>query len=277
MPTQAGTKARAQAVMFDVDGTLILSNAALGNYQPLPGAKETLTALRTAGIPYLLLTNGSAYPGPEQAEKLRRLGLPVDDDQMLTPNNVATAIFRDRGLRRVMVLGVDGVSRALEMEGIESIPPVAGQSADAVYVAWYPECGMDQIHAAASAVMDGAPFFTASDAAFFATSAGRTFGYSSAISGAIARVTGLEPVLTGKPSAAALAFVASRLGVAIHSLALVGDDPKVETEMARAGGAIGIGVTTGTTTMEQWAEQEPMRQAHHIVSKISDILDIGLF
>jgi ribonucleotide monophosphatase NagD (HAD superfamily) len=169
------------------------------------------------------------------------------------------------------------VRRALEAEGIQTVPPVAGQSADAVYVAWYPECGMDQIHAAALAVLDGVPFYTASDVPFFATSAGRTFGYSSAISGAIARVAGVEPALTGKPSAAALAFVARRLGVAAHALAVVGDDPKVETEMARTGGAIGIGVTTGTTTLEQWAEQGPNRQAHHVVSRISDILDIGLF
>ena len=277
MATHAKTHARAQAVMFDVDGTLILSNPALGDYRPLPGARETLIALRAAGTPYLLLTNGSAYPAPEQAEKLRRLELPVDDDQMLTPNNVAASIFRDRGLQRVMVLGVDGVRRALEAEGIQTVPPVAGQSADAVYVAWYPECGMEQIHAAALAVLDGVPFYTASDVPFFATSAGRTFGYSSAISGAIARVAGVEPALTGKPSAAALAFVARRLGVATHALAVVGDDPKVETEMARAGGAIGIGVTTGTTTLEQWAEQGPMRQAHHVVSRISDIFDIGLF
>ena len=257
-----------EGVMFDVDGTLILSDRQLGQYQLLPHAVQTLTRLRQRDIPFLLLTNGSAFPEAEQAEKLRRLGLPVEDAQMLTPNSVAAGLFRARGFGRVMVLGTDGVSQALQALGVATCAPGADGTVDGVYVAWHPDCSMADIHAACSAVMAGAAFYTASDVPFFATKSGPAFGYSCAIGGAIARVTGIEPEVTGKPSAHALDHIVRQLGVPAQRLAVIGDDPRVETEMARAGGAIGIGLTTGTTSAGQWAAQDPCRRPHRVIDSL---------
>jgi HAD superfamily hydrolase (TIGR01450 family) len=257
-------------VMFDLDGTLILSDRALGGYQVLPGAVELLTELDRCGMPFVALTNGSAYPASEQAPRLRALGLPIADDRLFTPNSVAAGLFGVRGLKRVMVLGTDGVVAALEAEGVTTCAP-GDADADAVYIAWHPHCTMDHIHAAAAAVLDGAALYSASDVPFFASKSGRAFGYSCAIGGAVARVTGVEPEVTGKPSQAALRFVAARLGVAVDRVAVVGDDPKVETVMARAGGAIGIGVTTGTTSAAEWAAAPEAQRAHAVVDGVGDL------
>ncbi|OJW59430.1 MAG: hypothetical protein BGO57_11040 [Sphingomonadales bacterium 63-6] len=268
----------ARGVMFDLDGTLILSNRELGQYKVLPGAVETLEALRQRGIPYLALTNGSAYPASRQAPRLREIGLPIPDENLFTPNSVAGGVFRNRGVERVLVLGTEGVAEALRGEGLNAVMPGddGAASADAVYVAWHPDCTMDDIHAACEAVLRGAAFFTASDVPFFATQSGRSFGYSCAISGAVARVTGVEPEVTGKPSLHAMEFVAARLGLAMHDVAVIGDDPKVETEMARLGGAIGIGVTTGTTSLDEWAAQPAERAPHRVIDRIDAILEMGL-
>ena len=44
--------------MFDLDGTLLLSDHALGGYEVLPGAIEVLEDLAAKAIPYLVFTNG---------------------------------------------------------------------------------------------------------------------------------------------------------------------------------------------------------------------------
>ena len=62
--------------MFDLDGTLILSDRQLGQYKLLPHAVELLGELTRRGIPFLALTNGSAYPARIQAPRLAALGLP---------------------------------------------------------------------------------------------------------------------------------------------------------------------------------------------------------
>jgi 4-nitrophenyl phosphatase len=270
---------KARAVMFDLDGTLILSNKSLGDYKVLPGAVEVLEELGRRGIRYLALTNGSAYPAKVQAPRLRSIGLPIPDENLFTPNSVAAHVFREQALARVLVLGTQGVADALNEDGITTCFPGDEQAdlADAVYVAWHPDCTMPDIHAACEAVLNGAKFYTASDVPFFASQQGRSFGYSCAISGAIARVTGKEPEVTGKPSIHAMKFVAAELGVDSTQVAVIGDDPKVETEMARLGEAIGIGVTTGTTSMDEWATTAPERRPHRVIDRIDAILEMDLF
>ena len=106
--------------MFDVDGTLLLSDRSLDGYELLPGAAETLDALAARGVPYVLLTNGSAYPPGEQAAKLRKLGLRVADEQMITPSSVAAEVMTRNAVKRVLVLGSPGVGFALREAGIET-------------------------------------------------------------------------------------------------------------------------------------------------------------
>jgi 4-nitrophenyl phosphatase len=264
--------------MFDLDGTLILSDKSLGGYTLLPGAIDLLTELDARGIPFLALTNGSAYPARVQAPRLRALGLPIADTHLFTPNSVAAGVFQDRGFERILVLGTQGVADALMEDGVSILRPGedGAEQADAVYVAWHPECSMPDIHSACEAVLSGAALFTASDVPFFASKGGRAFGYSCAISGAIARVTGVEPEVTGKPSIHAMNFIAARLGVPSSNVVVVGDDPKVETEMSRLGDAIGIGVTTGTTSYEEWAACPPERRPHRVIDSLGELRSLGL-
>ncbi len=260
--------------MFDVDGTLLLSDRSLGNYELLPGAIETLTHLRERGVPYVLLTNGSAYPPAEQAARLRRAGLPVADEQMITPSSVAADLMTRRGVRRVLVLGTRGVGHALAAAGIETV--YTGESraseVDAVYVGWHPDCGMKDIEAACHAIWAGARLYVASDVPFFATKHGRSIGYSFAITGAIRRMTRAPAILAGKPSLHALRFVARRLGLPARQVAVVGDDPIVDMLMARRGGATALGVITGIMTREDWLGQPEMRRPHRVLGSLHELL-----
>ena len=264
--------------MFDVDGTLILSDSSLGGYKVLPGAIEVLEALRRRAIPFVALTNGSAYPPAEQAAKLRALGLPIEDAQMLTPSSVAADMMPRRGVRRVLVLGTPGVGHALEEAGLETV--FTGQpgteTADAVYIGWHPDCGMKDIEVACKAIWNGAKLYVASDVPFFASSAGKTIGYSHAITAAVRKMTGAPMILTGKPSLNALRFIARKLGVPMAKVGVVGDDPVVEIIMARRGGATGFGVTTGFNKADDWAAQPPLRRPHRVLGSVGDLLTLGV-
>lgn len=260
--------------MFDVDGTLLLSDRALGGYEVLPGAIEVLTALRERSFPFVLLTNGSHYPPAEQAAKLRKSGFPLEDWQMITPSSVAAEHMVRRGIRRVLVLGTPGVGHALSEAGMEVAYTGGPRAAevDAVYVGWHPECGMKDIETAAHAIWGGAKLFSASDVPFFATRQGRTIGYSYAIVGAIRRLTRSPVTVMGKPSLHALRFVAKRLGTTMRHVAVVGDDPIVEVTMARRGGAMALAVTTGITSGEEWLRQPEMRRPHQVLAQLRDVL-----
>lgn len=263
-----------RGLMFDVDGTLLLSDRTLGRYQVLPGAIEVLTVLRERAFPFVLLTNGSNYPPAEQAARLRHSGLPVEDRQMITPSTVTAHCLSRRGLRRVLVLGTRGVGHALGEAGIETVYTGEPRAAevDAVYVGWHPECGMKDIETAAQAIWGGAKLFSASDVPFFATRQGRAIGYSFAIVGAIRRLTRVPVTVMGKPSLRALRFVARRLGTATSHVGVVGDDPIVEGLMARRGGATALAVTTGVTGRDAWLRQPEKCRPHRVLTGLGEVL-----
>ncbi|MGH8138353.1 MAG: HAD-IIA family hydrolase [Steroidobacteraceae bacterium] len=263
-----------EGFMFDVDGTLLLSDRSLGSCEVLPGAIEVLTALKERSVPFALLTNGSAYPPQEQAARLRAVGLPVEDSQMITPSSVTVEQMSRLGTKRVLVLGTRGVGQPLLESGIQTVytgDPDASQ-VEAVYVGWHPNCGMPDIEAACNAIWNGAKLYAASDVPFFASKQGRTIGYTFAIIGAIRRLTRAPVVITGKPSLRALRFVSTRLGVPVRKMGVVGDDPLVEAVMARRGGATMFGVTTGMTTREEWLLQPTMRRPHRVLGDLRDLL-----
>ena len=268
----------ARGFMFDLDGTLLLGDRSLSDYEILPGAIEVLSALRARGIPFVILTNGSAHPPAEQAKRLRGFGLPIEDADMLTPSSVAADLMRRAGIGRALVLGTPGVGTALTHAGIDVVAPGPAPPADvqAVYVGWHPDCTMKDIEAACQAIWAGARLYVASDVPFFATKQGRAMGYSYAIVGAIRRMTKARMILAGKPSLHALRFVAKRLKVPMRHLAVVGDDPVVEVLMARRGGATALGVVTGVTSREDWERQPPSRRPHRVLARIGDLLTCGV-
>lgn len=263
--------------MFDLDGTLVLGDRTGKSYDVLPGAIEVLSHLRDRGVPWLVLTNGSGHPPAQQAARLRSFGLPIEDSQMFTPSSVTAEVFARAGIRRVLVLGTPGVGHVLKEQGISITftGEIDCEKVDAVYIGWHPHCGMPDIEAACNAIWNGARLYVASDVPFFASRSGRTIGYSYAINGAVRRMTRVRAIVTGKPSLHALRFVARRLGVKVHEVGVVGDDPEVEMWMARRGGAIGFGVCTGTTTRAQWLKQPLLRRPHHVIQGVYELLERG--
>ncbi|HXY15692.1 MAG TPA: HAD family hydrolase [Terriglobales bacterium] len=263
-----------EGFVFDLDGTLVLSDRSLSGYQVLPGAVELLNTLKTRGIPFVVLTNGTNYPSSVQAPKLRALGLPIPDDALLTPSSVAADLMPRRGVRRALVLGTPGVGHALAEAGIEIVftGDNGTEQVDAVYIGWHPDCRMNDIEAAAKAIWNGAKLYVASDVPFFATAGGRTMGYSYAISAAVRRITRAPMILTGKPSLHALKLVAKKLGISMSKVGVVGDDPLVEMIMARRGGAVGFGVTTGIAKAPDWAKQPLARRPHRVLRSLGELL-----
>jgi NagD protein len=168
------------------------------------------------------------------------------------------------------------VAAPLREAGIEVVPPVRGQRADAVLVGWYREFTMESLEAACDAVWGGAVLYSCSESVFFATREGRAIGTSRAISAMIRSVTGCRMEVVGKPSLHALRSAARRLGLRPADLAIVGDDPDLETPMAHRGGALAIAVATGIGTASAFAQLPASRRPHLMLAGVGDLLGLCL-
>jgi 4-nitrophenyl phosphatase len=246
--------AGAEGFIFDMDGTLVVGNAASEGHVALPGAVELLEKLRRRGVPYRVFTNGTAKPPAVYAASLRHAGLAVEDAQMMTPSSSAAAWFVAQGIKRVRVLGLEGVQHPLREAGLEVVGPYEKATLiEAVFTGWFREFTFPDLEIACQDVWNGAEVTTASNVPFFAANGGRAIGASFAINAMIAAMTKKRAKVLGKPARAAFECALSQMGLprkAASRVVVVGDDPALEMRMARSAGAIGSGVTTGLATAE---------------------------
>ena len=228
--------------VFDVDGSLVHRGADFRS-EPLPGAVEVVETIRASGRPLVLFTNGSHLDPETFAAELRADGLPVQDDELLTPV-VSTISYLHHHLadRPVMVFGSDEIKRRMEREGV---PLTDTDEAEAVFVAHVPQVDMDDLETAARAVINGAPLLTANYGPGYWGSNGLIFSRGAMTAAAIAKVTGIEPIVVGKPSEVAVEATTERLGVPSEQHAVIGDDIDMDIALGHLGGSRTILVRSG--------------------------------
>src|SRR5262249_38454598 len=260
--------------VFDLDGTLVLTDRRNSAFTPLPGAVALTRWLAARGTPFVAFTNGTTKTARGYAQALAEAGFSLADGAVLTPAVSAAEVFTRRRYRRVMALGNDGLAGPPREAGIEVVPPAKGRPVDAVLAGWYREFSMDTLEAACDAVWQGARLYSCSQSVFFATTEGRALGTSRAISAMIRSITGCRLEIAGKPSQHALGTAARQLGLRRRDLAVVGDDPELEMPMARRGGALAVAVGTGVGTASAFAGLPGARRPHLFLPGVSDLLDL---
>jgi HAD superfamily hydrolase (TIGR01450 family) len=261
-----------QGFLFDLDGTLVLGDKHNTVFRPLPGALEFTQRLAEEKVPFVVLTNGTVRTPAQYAEKLRSLGFPIEDRMMVTPASVAADYLRRRGLRRVLVLGGDGIIQPLIDAGLEVVLPRQRQAdVQAIMIGWFREFGIEDLEIACEAASRGARVFAASLAPFYATADGRALGTSRAIAAMISSLTGRRASAVGKPALFALRFAAAQIGVKPSALAVVGDDPELEVAMAHRGRALAIGVRSGVGQASVFAAMSGTARAHLLVQDVAEL------
>jgi HAD superfamily hydrolase (TIGR01450 family) len=247
--------AKARAFIFDMDGTIALGDKASGGHVALPGAVDLLKRIKRTGTPIRVLTNGTAKPPAAYAASLRRAGFDLDDEEMMTPSTSTAAWLVARGIGRVRVLGDAGTAAPLIDAGIEVIGSSApAKDVEAVYTGWHREFCFHDLEAAVHDVWAGAKAVTASHVPFFATQEGRGLGTSFPMNVVIRAWTGRMPKVLGKPSRECFFTALKQMGLprsAAADVVVVGDDPKLESRMANAVGAISVCVATGLTSLDE--------------------------
>ena len=264
---------RVKAIIFDVDGTLALRDRS-GGYVALPGAVETLADARRRNIPHLVYTNGTGRTSKDQAAALGRVGIEIDYRQYITPSHVAADYFLEHGLQRVLGIGVPASMQPLRDIGLEVLlPEDSPASADAVYVASITQFNEHDMECIARAIARGANLFVSTDVPYFAAQGAPAINFAAAVCAAVTCVTGRKATVLGKPAPESMAFAARRLGVAMNELAIVGDDPRLEIQMARNHGAYSVGVTTGICDRVGFESGPKEQQPHLLLGSMTSLLD----
>lgn len=257
--------------MFDVDGTLV-HRGPDGRGRPQPGAVAVLERIRGSGRPLVLFTNGSHVGAEEIARGLREDGLPVQDDELLTPIESAITYLRRRHADRpVLVFASDVIRERMAAAGLRL---AKAEEAEVVFVAHVDEIRVAALERAARAVARGAPLLTGSYAPGYAGANGIIFSRGAMLTAAIAKVAGTRPTIVGKPSRAAVAELRARLGIATQELAVIGDDLGMDIALGRLGGSQTVLVRSGISGSISLERVPARRRPDAVVDGVGDLLEL---
>jgi HAD superfamily hydrolase (TIGR01450 family) len=255
--------------VFDVDGSLVHRGADF-RAEPLPGAVQVLDAIRASGRPLVLFTNGSHVSPDAFAEGLARDGLPVGAHELLTPVCSALSyLAREHPGESVMVFGSDATRERMADAGVSLTD---GADAQVVFVTHVEQVDLDAMERAAHAVVAGAQLLTANYLRGFWGSNGVIFSRGAMVTAGIAKVTGADPIVVGKPSRAAVDEVSARLGVPSEEIAVIGDDLGMDIGLGKLGGSRTILVLSGMSGSVDLSEVPERERPDAVVDGVEELL-----
>lgn len=268
-------KSRIDGFIFDLDGTIYLGE------QALPGTVETIAALREMGKRVLFVSNKPLEPRQAYADKLTRLGIPTNSEDVLTSAYVLARYLSQHEPRlRLYVIGEEALRRELRGFGLHLVEERWDQNPqevidpagiDALVVAFDRTLDYRKLNTAYQALMRGARFFaTNSDKACPMP--------QGAIPDAGATIAGLEHItgrklelLAGKPSPLTLHMALEKLGCSAETCLMTGDRLETDIRMGQEAGMRTAVVLTGVTRREDLAGS-PVRP-DFILDSLSEILE----
>jgi HAD superfamily hydrolase (TIGR01458 family) len=229
-----------QGFLLDVDGVLHVG------VTPVPGAAAFLDGLAARGIPYRLLTNTTTASRASLAERLRGIGLPVADGDLLTAP-VATAAFIRRRFpgARCYLLAKGDVVDDFRAVGLTMVGPDGAPAADVVVIGGAEdELTYARLNHAYRLLLGGARLI-----AMHRNTAWRTADGMSLDSGpfilALERAAGVRATVVGKPALPFFRHGLRELGLPPAAVTMVGDDAHNDLRPATRLGMRTVLVRTG--------------------------------
>lgn len=227
--------------LLDMDGTFYLSD------RLLEGALRFVDLLRQQSKPFLFLTNNSSRHRREYASKISRLGLPLDEESVLTSGE-ATALHLKKLQARanIFLVGTPSLEEEFRQHGFH----LSAQKPDYLVLGFDTSLTYQKLWALCDFVRAGVPYI-ATHPDFNCPTEG---GYMPDVGAMIAFVraaTGREPdLVVGKPNRIIVEAAAAKLNLAVSQLAMIGDRLYTDIALGQTSGIATMLVLSGETKME---------------------------
>ena len=242
--------------LLDLDGVVYIGPDAVD------GAAERLAAASAAGMALAYVTNNASRPPAKVAGHLTALGIPAEEDDVVTSAQAAARLLREtlEPGSPVFVIGGQGLIEALDELGLRGV-----QSLDdapvAVVSGYNPDLRWRTLTDGAILVRRGLPWVAANTDFTVPTPAGPGIG-NGVLVDVVARFSGRTPVVAGKPRPPL--FEETRRRVGGSRPLVVGDRLDTDIEGAHNTGLDSLLVLTGVTGVSELVVATPVQRPSYI-------------
>lgn len=234
--------------MLDMDGTIYLGD------RLFPCTIPFLMRLKEKGIEYLFVTNNSSKDKKDYLEKLERLNIPANENNLLTSGDVTIEFIKDKYPdKTVYLVGTKALKRSFTEEGLILVDY---SKADITVVGFDTELNYEKLNGIYQNVMDGKPYICTHPDMVCPTE----YGFIPDIGATIAYIEALTQkrpdYIIGKPYEYMPDAASLRFGIKKEEIAMAGDRLYTDIEMAIRAGITSILVLSGETTQETLSESD---------------------
>lgn len=249
-------------LIIDMDGVLWLGD------QPMPALESFFQALRELNIRFILATNNASKSGDEYVAKLKKFGVDVLHEEILTsPQATAMYLARQAPAAKVFVIGEPGLALELQAKGL-SVVNDAPQTATHVVVGWDRTLSYAKLAEACLLIRAGATFIGTNPDVTYPDARGIIPGNGATLA-ALRVSTNVEPLIIGKPMPEMMVQSMLRMGSTPADTAVIGDRLDTDILGGKNAGLTTLLVLTGVTTAQ--AAQEDAIRADYVYQDIGEI------
>lgn len=229
-------------VILDMDGVIYCGN------RPIEGAARAVAFLRGLGKRVVFLTNNSENSRAHYVQKLRRMGIPVGEKDVITSGQVAADYIRRHDPQaKVFVIGGKGLIEEISSASLRLVPP---EKASYVVVGIDQTLTYKKLKDGLRALLSGARFVATNPDRVYPTEYGFLPG-AGAIVAALERSSGRRPdVVIGKPSPHMIRYVLRLHRTMPSETVIIGDQIETDIKAGKRTGLFTILVLSGVATEE---------------------------
>lgn len=248
--------------LLDMDGTFYLGG------KLIEGSLDFIKKVVETGRDYLFLTNNSSHNARFYVEKLRKMGLEVGMERVLTSGEATAAIVREKYPgKRAFVLGNEYLVQDMLDAGIT----VDQENPEIVVIGYDTTLDYAKMTAVCDFVRAGLPYIATHPDFNCPTETGFAPDIGAIIEFINASSFRRPDLIVGKPNRGIVEAALMRTGFMPEELAMVGDRLYTDIETGLQNGILSILVMSGETT-EQMRLSSPT-QADLVFERLSSMND----
>lgn len=247
--------------VFDMDGTIYLGG------KILPAARELLAYLNESGRSYLFLTNNSSADKYYYQEKLHKMGIDCQADDILTSGEATVRYLHTiKPQARIYILGMPSLEKEFTDWGFE----LTDTDVDYVVLGFDRTLTYDKLATACKLLRSGVPFLATHADINCPTEDGYIPDCGSMLA-LIKASTGAQAQVIGKPNTSFLQMAVQKLNCRSNELAMVGDRLYTDILMGINASVCTVAVLTGETSLTE-IEQSSYKP-DYVCEDLSVLLD----
>lgn len=226
---------------LDMDGTIYLGE------QWIEGAREFLEAVRESGRTYVFLTNNSSKNPVVYVEKLARMGLFVNESQVITSGD-ATIYYIKKHYpgKKVFLLGNDMLKEQFKVEGIQ----LTDDTPDLVVTAFDTTLDYQKMCKVCDYVRAGLPYIATHPDYNCPTETGFIPDIGAIHAFIHASASRYPDHIIGKPNAEIVNYLVDRVGYGKDRIMMIGDRLYTDVAAGANNGLHNALVLSGEATLE---------------------------